>query len=333
MKKLCLMFTLMFTVMLAACSSELSQEDVVDKLSQHLEDSSSYYATGAMEVDSNGELYKYNVEIAYQQPNYYKVTLKNETTNNEQIILKNDEGVYVLTPALNKQFKFQSDWPLSSSQVYLYQSILKDILSDEKASFTSTEEGYIFENVANYHGNRELVTQKVMLDKKDLLPTEVIVMDESSTPRIKMSFTSFKWNEKFEDGYFDCQKTMSYSQDELGEGVTESVSGAVYPAYLPDGTKLVNEQVEAADGGSRVIMTFDGEKGFTVIQEPVAPKEAVEVESLYGEPIMVNGSIVALADNSITWIDGSTEFFVVSDNLDKDELLAVYDSMNESMVK
>ena len=96
--------------------------DVVDKLTSNLEDAKSYYATGVMEVDNNGQVYQYNVEVAYQKPENYKVTLKNETTNNEQIILKNDEGVFVLTPALNKQFKFQSDWPLSSSQVYLYQS-------------------------------------------------------------------------------------------------------------------------------------------------------------------------------------------------------------------
>ena len=93
------------------------------KLTSNLDDAKSYYATGVMEVDNNGQMYQYHVEVAYQQPNYYKVTLKNETTNNEQIILKNDDGVYVLTPALNKQFKFQSDWPLSSSQVYLYQSL------------------------------------------------------------------------------------------------------------------------------------------------------------------------------------------------------------------
>ena len=333
MKKLCLMFTLMFTVVLAACGSELAQEDVVDKLSQHLEDADSYYATGIMDVDSNGELYSYNVEIAYQQPNYYKVTLKNDTTNSEQIILKNDEGVYVLTPALNKQFRFQSDWPLSSSQVYLYQSVLKDILGDETASFESTEEAYSFTTAANYHGNRELVEQKITFDKKDLLPTEVLVMDESSEARIKMAFTSFNWNEKFAEGFFDCQQTMSYSQDNLGEGVVSSVSSAVTPAYVPDGTKLVNEQVEAVDGGDRIVMTFDGEKGFTILQQPVTVTETVEVESLYGEPMMVNGTIVAMSEDSITWIDGATEFIIVSDNLNHDELLSVYESMNTTIAK
>ena len=87
MKKLCLMFAVVLTVLLAACG-EMSQQDVVDKLTSNLEDAKSYYATGVMEVDNNGQVYQYNVEVAYQKPENYKVTLKNETTNNEQIILK-----------------------------------------------------------------------------------------------------------------------------------------------------------------------------------------------------------------------------------------------------
>lgn len=51
--------------------------------------------------------------------------------NHEQIILRNKDGVYVVTPSLNKSFKFQSEWPYNNSQVYLLQSIVDDIKDDE----------------------------------------------------------------------------------------------------------------------------------------------------------------------------------------------------------
>ncbi|HAX73037.1 MAG TPA: outer membrane lipoprotein carrier protein LolA [Firmicutes bacterium] len=328
MKKLCVMFALVFTVFLSACG-EMSQQDVVDKLSSNLDNAKSYYLTGVMEVESNGQMYQYNVEVAYQQPAYYKVTLKNETTNNEQIILKNDEGVYVLTPALNKQFKFQSDWPLSSSQVYLYQSLVKDILNDAEATFTSEESAYVFETAANYHGNRELVTQKVVFDKKTLTPTEVSVMDAEGTPRISMKFSSFKWDEKFADDYFNTQPTMEYSQSNMGEGVMNLMTGAVYPTNLPDGTKLVNEQVVQTENGDRVIMTFefDGEKDFTMIQEPVNSTELMVLESMGVTPIVINGTVAAVSETSITWVDGGVEFFVVSETMNQEELISVAQSM------
>ncbi|MGL4373530.1 MAG: LolA family protein [Turicibacter sp.] len=326
MKKLCLMFALVLTGLLAACG-EMSQQDVVDKLTSNLDSAKSYYSTGTMEVDSNGQMYQYNVEVAYQQPNNYKVTLKNETTNNEQIILKNDEGVYVLTPALNKQFKFQSDWPLSSSQVYLYQSLLKDILNDAEVTFGATDDAYTYETVANYHGNRELVAQKIVFDKKSLAPVEVAVMDAEATPRISMKFTSFKWDEKFADGYFDCQSTMEFSQSNMGEGVMDIITGSLYPTFLPDGTALGNEQIVETENGNRVIMTFEGDKDFTMIQEPVSVTDLMELETVYGQPVVINGTVAALSENSITWVDRGMEFFVVSETLNEEELISVAQSM------
>lgn len=332
MKKLCLVFSVMLTVLLAGCG-EMSQQDVVDKLTSNLDDAKSYYATGVMEVDNNGQMYQYNVEVAYQQPNYYKVTLKNETTNNEQIILKNDDGVYVLTPALNKQFKFQSDWPLSSSQVYLYQSLLSDILNDTETSFLSEDDCYTFETVANYHGNRDLTTQKVVFDKKSLTPTEVYVMDAEGTPRVSMKFTSFKFNEDLADGYFDCQQTMEYSQETMGEGVINTLTGELYPSYLPEGTTLSNKQSIETEMGERIIMTFDGDKDFTMIQEPASYSETGNLETVAGEPVLINGTIGALSDNSITWVDRGVEFFLVSETLEEDELVSVASSMTSYFEK
>lgn len=195
MKKLCLMFAVILTVLLTACG-EMSQQDVVDKLKSNLKDNKSYYATGIMEIDNHGYLYQYSVEVIYQKDNKYKVTLKNVTTNNEQIILKNDEGVFILTPALNKQFQFQSDWPLSSSQVYLYQSLITDILNDTEAVFEATDDVYIFETKANYPRNRDLVYQRITFDKKELTPIEVYVVDSKGELGISMKFLSFGYDSK-----------------------------------------------------------------------------------------------------------------------------------------
>ena len=174
----------------------MSQQDVVDKLKSNLKDNKSYYATGIMEVNNSGYVYQYGVEVIYQKDNKYKVILNNVTTNNEQIILKNDEGVSILTPALNKEFKFQSDWPLSSSQVYLYQSLITDILNDTEAVFEATDDVYIFETKANYPRNRDLVYQRITFDKKELTPIEVYVVDSKGELGISMKFLSFGYDSK-----------------------------------------------------------------------------------------------------------------------------------------
>ena len=94
-----------------------------------------YQITATLEITRNEEIFSYDVVSTYQKNDYFKVQLTNKQNNHEQIILKNDEGVYVVTPSLNKSFKFQSDWPYNNSQVYLLDSILNDINNDSEKTF------------------------------------------------------------------------------------------------------------------------------------------------------------------------------------------------------
>lgn len=56
-----------------------------------------YQVTGDLNIYSNEDQYAYDVTVSYQKENQFRVLLKNKTNNHEQIILRNDEGVYVLT--------------------------------------------------------------------------------------------------------------------------------------------------------------------------------------------------------------------------------------------
>ena len=70
-----------------------------------------------MEMVQNDELKSYEVTVDYlktKKKEYYKVELYDKSINQAQIIIKNNDGVYVLTPTLNQIFKFQSDWPNNS---------------------------------------------------------------------------------------------------------------------------------------------------------------------------------------------------------------------------
>ena len=107
------------------CGSN-SEEDLIAKFEKNVSNSKSYTLKGNMEILSNEETFTYSIEANYLQDDFYKVTLVNQTNNHEQIILKNSEGVFVLTPSLNKSFKFQSEWPYNNSQSYLLQTLVNN---------------------------------------------------------------------------------------------------------------------------------------------------------------------------------------------------------------
>ena len=102
----------------------------------------------------------------------------------------------VVTPSLNKSFKFQSDWPYNNSQVYLLNSIIDDLKTDEDREFKVKKDGYLFTSTVNYPNNKTLVKQHVLVDKKGKI-TKVEVVDKSDNVQIAMKFSKQELNKKF----------------------------------------------------------------------------------------------------------------------------------------
>lgn len=82
-----------------------SQDDVIKDLEKKIESAESYYASGNLEIMNNEDTYTYDIKVSYQDGDYYKVELVNTTNNHEQVILRNDDGVYV---EILKSINFQN---------------------------------------------------------------------------------------------------------------------------------------------------------------------------------------------------------------------------------
>jgi len=103
--KTILMVTI-FSLVLSGCGLK-NADNVINKLNKKVKNCKSYYVEGAMEIINNEDTYKYDVKVSYKKDDYYKVELTNTLNNHEQVILKNDDGVYVVTP-LSTKFKFKN---------------------------------------------------------------------------------------------------------------------------------------------------------------------------------------------------------------------------------
>ena len=95
-------FLLGFLLIVVGCGKQ-SEEDVVNKFIKNVQNSNSYHLTGNLEIYRNEELYTYTVDSAFSSQDNFRVSLINQTNNHEQIILKNEDGVYVMT---HKSTKF-----------------------------------------------------------------------------------------------------------------------------------------------------------------------------------------------------------------------------------
>ncbi|MBM7565241.1 outer membrane lipoprotein-sorting protein [Paenibacillus sacheonensis] len=197
---------LCLTAVLAGCGTK-DAESVVKDLDKTLSGLDSYTGKGVMTLFTGQQPLEYQVEVSYQKPQYYRIALTNAKKDITQIVLRNDEGVFVLTPRLNKVFRFQSDWPANQGQVYLYQTLVQSILLDNSRTFAVDNDAYVFDVMANYQ-NGSLARQKIWLNKSDYAPSKVEVSDANNAVMVSVKFDSFKFGSKLEKSVFDTQKNM-----------------------------------------------------------------------------------------------------------------------------
>jgi len=93
-KKYVLVLLMFCSIMLVGCG-KTTEKDVIKDITKNVEKSGGYYLEGEMKIINNEDTYTYDVEVSYQKDDLFRVSLKNQTNNHEQIILKNTEGVFV----------------------------------------------------------------------------------------------------------------------------------------------------------------------------------------------------------------------------------------------
>ena len=341
MKKL---FIFLGVIFLISGCVKYDDSDLIKDLSKKVEESDGYHMTGTLEIYRNEEKYTYDVESSYKEDDLFKVNLLNQNNNHEQIILKNDDGVYVITPSLNKSFKFQSDWPYNNSQIYLLQPILTDLNNDSERTFEKNDDGYILTSKVNYSSEKDFASQKIYVDK-DKNITKVEVLDSDNNVKMSLTITDIDYKAKFDDDYFDASKYQksveendsdknedsneeTTDENKTEETTTSKLDEIVYPMYVPVDTQLSSQDVVETVSGERVILTFTGESSFIVVQETFNEVDEQTTNYVYGDPYLILDTVGSITDSSISWISNGVEYSVMSDAMEIDELLTVAQSIS-----
>ena len=340
MKKKILFLLIIGLFVLGGCG-KVSEKDVIKEFGKKVEKADSYYLEGTLDIVNNEDIYTYDVKVSYAKKDNYKVELVNTVNNHEQIILRNSDGVYVVTPRINKSFKFQSDWPYNNSQVYLLGPILEDINGDEERVFEETKDGYKVIVSANYPNNVKLVKQEILFDKDSNIK-KVTVIDKDGNAQITMNFDKIDLDSKFNNDYFDLKNIIDVKEENTdnkdnsntdGNTNTEtkqtsSIDDVIYPMYLPVNTYLTNSEKVNKNDGERLILTFDGDNPFMLIEETLSYEEEHLIVPTYGELELMASTVAIVNENSVNWIDNNMEYYVVSDKLSKSELLEIARSIS-----
>lgn len=335
MKKTFLIFILV-VIFITGCG-KTSSSKVVEEFGKKINNLKSYYVEGVMELINNEDIYTYNVKVSYKKNDYYKIDLVNTTNNHEQVILRNDTGIYVITPSLNKSFKFQSDWPYNNSQVYLLTSLLDDINNTDNISMKEVDNKYVLTSNVNYPNNDKLTSQEIYMDKNYNVK-EVRVLDKDGNVEIKMTFDKIDYSPKFKDNYFDLnqiieEKNIGSNTDNKDNKTEQTKSTAtiddiVYPMYLPTNTYLTSQEKVSTSTGERLILTFDGDNPFILVEEVSKANDEHVIVPTFGELELLADSVAIVNSNSVNWYSNGIEYYLASNTMKTGEILEIVRSIS-----
>lgn len=335
MKKMILFLGCIF--LLSGCG-KYDGNDLINELDKKIENSKNYQMTAVLEIYRNEEKFAYDIVSTYKEESYFKVELVNKENNHKQIILRDLESVYVLTPSLNKKFKFQSEWPYNNSQIYLLQPIIGDVKNDKQRNFSKNDNGYIITSNVNYHSEKDYKKQKIYFDtEKNMKKVEIV--DEKDNVKMSLKIINIQYNVKLDSDCFDIRKyennvkvPENSKQDSTSseKNTIDYLEEIVYPMYVPTDTYLSAQDVVSTNLGDRVILTFTGASEFTLVQENLEPTQATGY--IYGDPYLILDTVGAITDYSVSWISNGVEYSVISDNMTVDQLLTVAQSISVKTV-
>ncbi|MEK3955023.1 MULTISPECIES: LolA family protein [Psychrobacillus] len=334
-----LFFLIVTILVLSACGAD-SKEDVVKKLSNKWVDAKGYELEAEMSIMTGEEPRVYGVEVWHTKPDFYRVQVSDTNAENTQMIIRNTEGVFVVTPALNKTYKFQSKWPTENSQAYLIGSLANDIKKDKTATFKEEGDKYVFETKTSNNHKTMLPTQKIYINKKTLLPTDVSIMNENKEEQIHITFKKVSLGKTHAAAEYKIEQTPTGKAEGTEETVETSaeIDNAEMETYYPmlkwDQVHNIDEKVVEVDGEKRVILTYSGDKEFTIIQHRSEPGDSSIIPVFSpGDPVDLGVAIGAITDQSLSWEQDGMSFFIASSTLTKEEMIEVAASMTTSGLK
>jgi len=327
-------------IVLAGCGQK-SETDVVQDLEKLIDGINSYSAEGAMILYSGEQPQEYRLTVWFQKPEFYRIAITNKQKNITQIVLKNEEGVFVLTPHLQKSFRFRSEWPNNQGQIYLYQSLLRSIVDDG--------DSYVFDVKANYQ-NMALPRQKIWLKQDGYAPVHVELLDENDKPVVTVDFSAFEFDKKFEKTNFDMKwnltswnmtslPTMSPlpAAGELTEKVAQELGdfGIIYPAYVPSGVQLSDvEEIQLGDADAVMLRYVGPNYSYTILESrPLATPVFLHETTVVNLGFTL-GVLTGEEQKTLIWYDDQgVEYRMTMNHVPEEEMIRIAQSVQGQVGK
>lgn len=319
MKKFFSLLLIMFMLCLVSCKSKNSDSKSVSNLISNILECDTYKSVCNMELIRDDKTTSFNIETLYMKEGNYCSKFLNSSNNVKQIILKNSDGVYALTPSLGKEFKFESEWPLNSSHIYIPTSVINDYNNDPNKECIN-EDGRIYLTSTIKHKTHDnYIKQKIMLNSKKNSIETVTYYDTSDNEMLKATYTSIVYDCKLSIDDFNPTKIIESEITSSGEGSVAKVEGDVEVLYTLDGTTLSSKNDN--------VFVYKGDSNYTISILDIEDYTYSTISRIYNDFEICDKGLAFINNNSITVLYQNKEISVFSNSVSVSDMLLIVDSI------
>lgn len=333
-KKVLIGIVVLAVIVLAGWKLLFSSDDVGKAIADAKENLIAYHMEATMDIENGDETRNYFVTTDYMKEDskdFFRVSLLDKNINQEQIILRNTDGVFVLTPLLNQVYKFKGDWPLNTPKPYLYHSMLDSFDKDHEVK--TVEDGYLVSYAPNYK-NAPSWAKQDMKFSKDLKPLWINIYNPNNEAVVKIVFSKADFAPTFAEDFFKVDANMANAR----EGMSQSTSATIddlplYPAGA-DISAVLKEQTETKINGEEVhILVYEGTQSFTIIQSIIEPTEEMVVNEIDGELVELTGGFGYVTYNYLTYVYNGVSYRIHSSNMTVAQMVDIANGMQVVVMK
>lgn len=323
-KKILIGIVVVAVIALAGWRLFFSKDNVSKNIAERRENLTAYHMEATMDIQSSEDNRSYFVTTDYasfDNNDHFRVSLLDKNINQEQIILRNDKGVFVLTPMLNQVYQFKGDWPLNSPKPYLYHSMLSAF--DGSHEIKKMDDGYLVNFKPNYE-NAPTWTKEDMKFSTDLKPLWINIYDDASNVVVKIVFSEVDFEPKYSENFFDVTANMEEARKNMSSStMAQDDDLPLYPAGA-DVSCVLKEETEATVSGDKVyILTYEGSKSFTIVQNILEPHEEMETQVINGSMVDILGVMGYTSGKNLTYAYNGVRYNIYSDSLSVNEMIEI----------
>lgn len=302
---------------LASCKKDNVNDAYTDFVNS-INNCESYELQGQMEIKKDAESDIFQMDVLYKAPGLFRVTYQNLDSNARQVLLKNNDGVYVLCPELNKEFRFESAWPLNSSHIYIINKVIDDLSNDSAHEISETEDNYVFKSNISHHIKKNLNKQCVYLDKKTKELSKITYNCDDKEQMI-LTISKLKLNTSVSNSEFLLDQIMKQETALIGEGELKTCTQITF-------SNPFELEMTTNKDDKLTIVSFKGEKNYTIVYQELT-ESLLATSRMYDEFLLLDGALGFTSTSSLTFYKNNYEFKIISSTLTLEEMAMVANSI------